>query len=300
MVDDDMTWQKAPAGFLAIGLVVSLIFLLFPAPSMTVQILVLAIAVAALGLPHGAIDAYIARRSGLWRSPGGLAAFACAYLFIAFGVIAIWSVLPVLSLVAFLIISAWHFGADAGALNRLERWLFGSLLLSLPACFDPLAVAALFATLSGASARVIPSFLQILAPVSALGVIAMITVFPRLRPRPQRWQDLAVVSALIAFAWLLPPLVYFVLYFCALHSPLHLARVLKLVPRADRFKAVLHTVGFTVITIFCAGLIFIGLSGEASPQQAVLRVLFIGLAALTVPHMLLVDGICREKLAHRR
>ena len=63
-----MTWNSAPSNFLFAGMTVSIAFLLVPSLSITLQIVVLGIAVAFLGLPHGAIDAYIARQDGLWRS----------------------------------------------------------------------------------------------------------------------------------------------------------------------------------------------------------------------------------------
>lgn len=286
-----MTWNSAPSNFLLAGMTVSVALLLVPSLSITLQIVVLGIAVAFLGLPHGAIDAYIARQDGLWRSTRGFAAFVGIYALVALSVIGVWMLMPTLSLLAFLIISAWHFGADANARNRAERWLFGGLLLSLPSFFHPADVAVLFEAISGASAGSLVPVLQAWAPVAAIGVIAMLV---RRRPGAQRrWTDIATVSGLILFAWALPPLVYFVIYFCALHSSAHFGRVIRLVQPSDRTRAVVYTAGFTALTLLIAGLAFIALADEVTIQNSTLQVVFIGLAALTVPHMFLVDGICR-------
>ena len=110
-----MTLPDASSSFLFAGLSISLLFLLGPSVSMTVQIISLAIAVSVLGLPHGAIDAYIARQEGLWLSPSGLLAFTSVYILVTLVVIGAWMVQPVLSLLIYLIISAWLFGADANA-----------------------------------------------------------------------------------------------------------------------------------------------------------------------------------------
>lgn len=289
-----MSWTSPLSYFLLAGLTVSFTFLLLPSLSVTVQATALGTAVAFLGLPHGAIDAYIAQRDGLWRSMGGLAVFAAIYILIALTVIGGWVLMPVLSLTAFLVISAWHFGADANARNRVERWLFGSLLLSLPSFFHPVNVASLFEAISGASAVGLVSILQIVAPVAAIGLIAMLV--RSLVGTPRRWADIAIVSGLLLFAWVLPPLVYFAVYFCALHSSTHFSRVLRLVPPSERAGALAQTAGFTALTLIFAGIAFILLVNEVSMQQSTLQILFIGLAALTVPHMLLVDGICRSKL----
>lgn len=289
-----MTSPDASSSFLFAGLFVSLVFLLGPSVSITAQIVALAIAVSVLGLPHGAIDAYIARQEGLWLSPSGLAAFTSVYILVTLFVIGAWVILPVLSLLVFLIISAWHFGADANAQKFSERWLFGSLVLSLPAFFHPVGVADLYEMLSGHSARNIVSITRAWAPFAALSVIFIICI--RSQEQPQRRKDIVTVLGLIAFAWLLPPLVYFAIYFCSLHSPTHFSHVIKLVPESDRRRAVMQTAAFTLLTLIFSGLALSALSGELTLEKSAVQIIFIGLAALTVPHMVLIDGICRSRL----
>ena len=289
-----MSSANVSSNFLISGLFVSMVFVLFPSVSVTVQIISLGIAVSVLGLPHGAIDAYIARQDGLWRSPSGLAAFTCVYLLIALLVIGFWMALPVLSLLIFLIISAWHFGTDANAQNFAERWLFGSLVLCLPALFHAVDVANLYETLSGPSARKIVPITRLWGPVAAIILISMISI--RLSHRPRRRKDILTILGLMAFAWFLPPLIYFAIYFCALHSPTHFGRVLKMIPGVDRRRAVLQTTVFTVLTLILAGLALSVLPDELTLEQTLIQMIFIGLAALTVPHMVLIDGVCGSKL----
>ena len=289
-----MTSPNVSSNFLVAGLFVSIVFILFPSVSLTVQIISLGIAVSVLGLPHGAIDAYIAWQDGLWRSPIGLAAFTGAYLLMTLLVIGVWMALPVFSLLIFLIISAWHFGTDANAQNSAERWLFGSLVFCLPALFHEVDVANLYETLSGPSARNIVPVTRIWGPVAAIILVSMISI--KLSHQPQRRKDIIIILGLIAFAWLLPPLIYFAIYFCALHSPTHFGRVLKMVPGAHRRRAVLQTAVFTMLTLALAGLALPVLPDKLTLEQALIQMVFVGLAALTVPHMVLIDGVCRSKL----
>ena len=52
---------------------------------------------------------------------------------------------------------------------------------------------------------------------------------------------------------------------------------------------------FTVISWIAAGIAFWMFADFADPGPTILRITFIGLAALTVPHMILIDGILNTK-----
>ncbi len=63
-----------------------------------------------IGLPHGAMDGALAVHFGwMGRSAKG-AVFLLAYVGLAALVVAAWAVAPVLSFIAFLAISTYHFG----------------------------------------------------------------------------------------------------------------------------------------------------------------------------------------------
>jgi beta-carotene 15,15'-dioxygenase len=82
-------------------------------------------------------------------------------------------------------------------------------------------------------------------------------------------------------------------YFCLLHSLRHLTGTLGVLP--ERRQALHSAAGITALSLAGAALAALLLLAGAGAvvDAAMLQVVFIGLAALTVPHMLLVDRFVR-------
>ena len=251
-------------------------------------VLVLALAVAVTGLPHGALDPWVAWRIGLWRGRWGFVAFNVAYVGLAALVVMAWQLAPGLSLVVFLAISAWHFAGDwRQDLPGWARALAGLALLALPAWRWPGDVDASFALLAGADGSVIASWLAVASPWLAVGVAAVALLAQR-RSRATAI-ELAAVAAL---ALLLPPLVYFVVYFCALHSLRHLRIAVGEADASSRGPIAGVALLYTVLTLVLAALVWPWLAAAGTlvhtADAELLKLVFIGLAALTLPHMLVV------------
>ena len=110
----------------------------------------------------------------------------------------------------------------------------------------------------------------------------------------RRWLECAGLAGALVF---LPPLTGFALYFCCVHTPRHMARVIKAVKTILPDARILPlTLGFTIVTWLAMAVAVVLLRAEISFDAAMVQVIFIGLAALTVPHMMLVDGAFRRKL----
>lgn len=251
-------------------------------------LVVLALLVVLTGLPHGALDPWIARRAGLWRSATGCAAFHLAYLALALAVILVWQAAPVASLALFLALSAWHFAGDWQAdLAGWRRALAGSSLLTLPAMAFPQEVAEAFVVLAGAPGAQLATALQLIAPWLALGLLAGVLSAPRcsLATRIE-------LAALAALSQLLPPLVYFIVYFCALHSLRHLRSAAQMALPAQRARMAAVALSYSALTVLLVALAWPFLDSVggqvAGWQERLQRWVFIGLAALTVPHMLVL------------
>jgi len=258
-------------------------------------VLVLAIAVAVAGLPHGALDPWVARRAGLWRTRVGCAAFHVAYLALASAVLLAWHWAPGLSLAVFLAISAWHFAGDwREHLPAWARALAGAALLALPAWRWPNEVADAFGLLSGVSGASIASTLATLAPWLALGMVGAALL--ALRRSARAALELIAIALL---ALLLPPLLYFIVYFCALHSPRHLRLAAAGAAPDARRRMGQVALLYTALSLLAAAVVWLGLPAVGTQDWSadLLRLVFIGLAALTLPHMLVVMHAERAAVA---
>ena len=264
------------------------IVLRLPAPPLPVQAAVLGVLVASLGLPHGALDPLIARRAGLWRTPLGFAGFNLGYLAMVVLVVGVWLLAPAASLVGFLVVSGIHFGADwNGGRSIGLRSLTGIGLLALPAFAHHDEVAGIYRTLAGTGGAVVADVQSSLGPLAILAMLVGAALALRRRPTDALEILLAATLALVA-----APLVFFALYFCALHSARHLRHGFA-EERGSGRLAVLITVVYTAVPIAAVGILTAVFAGDFAPGGALaggwtIRLVFIGLAALTVPHMTVI------------
>ena len=253
--------------------------------------------VVVIGLPHGAFDGAIARHLGYSRTLSGLIKFITGYLGIAAAVLAFWAWQPGLALALFLVISAVHFGyGDATAAGGIDRAVqiaaHGGMAVFGISLFHLQQVTPLYAALTNGDVMLAVMMTEIfpllIMPVAALYLIAAIRD-PGLRPR---LVELALLCLLLS---VVPPLVGFGIYFCVIHTGRHMRYIWDRVnsqatPRRILSQAVL----FTLVSWGGGAIILLWLdSGNIS--QDLLQVIFIGLAALTVPHMILVDGLFRRR-----
>lgn len=278
-------WPLETAAFLALGTLAALGGLSDAGGLAPLALMILlAAGVALTGLPHGALDPWIARRAGLWRGKVGFAVFNLAYLALALAMIGFWSAFPAAGLALFLTVSAWHFGADWFPSGRpIPRAIAGLALLALPGIFHPGTVGALFAILAGPGGEALAALIADAGPLVMAALTGVILL--ELRRRTRHALELAALAVL---AGILDPLIYFLVYFCALHSPRHLRGAFAQAPRNVRARLAGLALTYTLVTIALATLLWPFIA-DAEPDSALLRLVFIGLAALTVPHLCLVE-----------
>ena len=160
-------------------------------------------------------------------------------------------------------------------------------MIAIPA-FQSSAVEPLFAVLIGAdnSLWLLQQIQQLLLPW-AVGLFAY-SIYSIYQPR---WRGaLLNLTLLIALAYLLPPLVSFALYFCLWHSRSHMQRIWDSIRPDQRRRSAIEAITYSLLAYAAAALYFaLQATNEVAP--ALIQLTFIGLAALTVPHMLLVDFI---------
>ncbi|WP_328590405.1 Brp/Blh family beta-carotene 15,15'-dioxygenase [Veronia nyctiphanis] len=211
------------------------------------------------------------------------------YVIIALACVAMWVIAPAMSLIIFLIISVWHFGGDWSDSSTFARLSFGVWVLCLPAAISPNEVMDIFGDLILQSlvadnvVHLIIDVAEVLFLMSSLYLAVNITAH---RKAPQFKQRIIDITCLAAGALLLPIMLYFVLYFCALHSPRHLLLSFKTVDSSK--SSIIVIVLLTLLTLLLGTAAWSIISDYASLATATLQVIFVGLFALTVPHMFII------------
>jgi Brp/Blh family beta-carotene 15,15'-monooxygenase len=189
-------------------------------------------------------------------------------------------------------ISGLHFGAsDIKHIDEIgsKRWLplmaHGGLVpIAIPG-FQPEAVLPIFTILVGE-----PSSAILLRTIDSLFLIyiAVVIAYLLFSSKYNKWRSSAAnLVALLVLAYWLPPLISFAIYFCLWHSRSHYARIWRSIALSDRPRCITETIVYSI----CAWFVAVGFYWyfQMTLNQGLIEITFIGLAALTVPHMLLVD-----------
>ena len=253
--------------------------------------------VALIGLPHGAFDGAIARHLGYSRTLGGLIKFITVYLGLAAAVVAFWVWQPGLALALFLLISAVHFGygdatAAGGMVQAVQIAAHGGVAVFGISLFHLQQVTPLYAALTNGDVLLavmmtefFPLFIMPVAVVYLISAIRDAGLRPRL-------VELALLCLLLS---VVPPLVGFAMYFCVIHTGRHMRHIWDRVnSHTAPQRILLQAVWFTLAS-WSGGAIMLLWLDSGNISQDLLQVIFIGLAALTVPHMILVDALFRRR-----
>tara|TARA_B110000305_G_C19274016_1_gene555951 strand:+ start:59 stop:931 length:873 start_codon:yes stop_codon:yes gene_type:complete len=253
-----------------------------------IQLIILIILIISTGLPHGAIDPGLARKVGLWSGGSGLLKFSIGYLSISLMIVGFWFLLPELIIISMLFLSAWHFSADwIEYYPRPTCLAISTAVICLPTLFYPTECIEIFNVLAPMSSQMI---------VSAMALLSIaVTLFVSFCILSSSKKNVAVMTELVALlfaAIALPPIAYFTVYFCFLHSPLHLKNSLE---KLGVFEILLYAVPFTILSMGGGAYLFMSLPRIEISYQ-LMQVVFVGLFALTVPHMLLIALINQKQL----
>jgi Brp/Blh family beta-carotene 15,15'-monooxygenase len=250
-------------------------------------LIVLATLILLLGVPHGALDTIFAHRLYNLQNPPQWIAFILMYLLLAGAVVSLWVWAPTFFLIGFLLISAAHFSGDPEQGTPLPmRILYGGSILVLPALLHAGEMGRLFALLvgSGPADSVMP-WITLLSwiwlPSVVLGVIW--------RARAD-WLGSMEIGSVVLLSVVAPPLIAFTLFFCGMHSARHILRTINYSGSSSKrllaLSALLPMIGVMAVSVVAWEF----LKGK-SLDQRLIQIVFVGLAALTVPHMMLVERV---------
>ncbi len=250
---------------------------------------ILVLGLLLLGVPHGSLDTVYAQQTWQLKQAGAWALFVACYLATTGVVLLGLQLAPSPGLALFLALSVWHFAGDLrrAQSSSLTRLVYGGTLVVLPFWNHSAEVTQVFARWVGP--RDAASFQAVLQPLSGLwlggvacGVLECLV--------KKRWLNGSILAANATLALCLPPLLAFSVYFCGMHSPRHLVRTVQGAPTLTRQQWLWCGVLPTLVVIALGVAVEGRLQevGGASDGAPLWRVVFTALAALTVPHMMLL------------
>jgi Brp/Blh family beta-carotene 15,15'-monooxygenase len=258
-----------------------------PALERSTEVLLVGCAIVVLGVPHGALDTIFARELYGVRTWAAWLRFGVVYLVLAAAVVGLWFGFPMLFLIGFLMISIAHFSGDPeGQVPWPVRLAHGGAIIFLPLLDHREEVENLFGLLvgDGAAGWLTPWLAYAAGPWAiGLGAAALFLAWRR------SWGAVEL-GCLGLLAWLAPPLISFAIFFCTMHSARHMIRSARF-SRQSSVRLLLAAMFVPLILVAVASVVAWYLLRDQSVDRRVVQIVFVGLAALTVPHMALVERV---------
>ena len=269
----------------------------------TISPLICLFLILSIGVSHGSLDNLKGKKLFQIYGINNFVIFYLSYILISLSVIFFWIIIPSISLIIFLIIASHHFGkedtqfliVENSYLNQLFFFLKGSLIIFAPMYFHFDETISIFKLLliDNESFYEFLNFIEsnkILLYGIILSTLSSIILLTKNFELKKFTIFLDYFSILI-INFYFSPLVAFTLYFCFLHSIRH---SISLVYELDNNNLTNGLKIFTKkalpLTIVTATFCFLGLyllNNTYNFDSSILKIIFIGLASLTFPHILL-------------
>ena len=271
--------------------------------TLTISPFICLLLILSIGISHGSLDNLKGRKLFQIFKFKKFYIFYLAYILIAIIVIILWILIPYVSLIIFLMVASYHFGKEDTQFLIVEnsyynQFLFllkGSLIVFAPMYFHFEETISIFKLLFIENENFY-NFLdlieskKILLYCIILSTLANILLFTK-NFELKKFTIFLDYFSIIIINYYFSPLVAFTIYFCFLHSVRHSISLMSELDRDDLgngFKIfVKKALPLTIITaIFCAIGLYL-LNNTYNLESSILKIIFIGLASLTFPHILL-------------
>ena len=252
-----------------------------------------------IGLPHGSFDGAVAVLVG-FSNKIQFFKFLFYYLILFFLVILFWIYFPILALIIFIILTIAHFGLCDWTNFKINKFkysvsfTYGMTIIFGIIYFNEDQSFLIFEYLTNDNIYLFKKFFFI--PYLLTVFLIIYFIFLSFFEKKLRIGIIEILFLLSIF-YFFDPLLSFAIYFCFFHTYKHLKHLIKNIylNLSNRKFVIYSTLIFTVISwIGGVGIIYY-LVQNISLYESILKVIFIGLAALTLPHMLLVDIVYRKR-----
>ena len=252
-----------------------------------------------IGLPHGSFDGAVASLVG-FRSKIQFLQFLFYYLFLFFLVILFWLYFPIIALIIFITMTITHFGLCDWTNFKIDRYkytvsfTYGMTIIFGIIFFNENQSFLIFEYLTNNNIYFFQKYFFIPYFLTLISIIYFI--YLSYFEKKLRKGVIEILFLLLIF-YFFDPLLSFAIYFCFFHTYKHLKHLIKnIYSNLDNKKFIIYsTLIFTLISWVGGLSIVYYLTQNLSIYESMLKVIFIGLAALTLPHMLLVDIVYRRR-----
>ena len=256
-----------------------------------------------IGISHGSLDHEKGKKIFKIFNIKNISYFYLFYILISIFVIILWSIAPSISLVIFLVVASYHFGKEdtqflINKISYFDQILFffkGSLIVLAPMFFHFEETVSLFKLLLVES-EFFYSTLEFIEKNMLLfiGLIlsALSSIFLFLKEfEIKKFTIFFDYFSILILNYYFAPLIAFTIYFCFLHSIRHSISLIYEIDSSNFNKGLRKFIKKALpLTILTAFLCLIGmyyLNNIYDLNSSILKLIFIGLASLTFPHILL-------------
>ena len=255
--------------------------------------------IATIGVSHGSLDNYKGKKLLKFYKLKNSIIFYLSYIFVAIFIIFIWKFLPSFTLLAFLLIAAYHFGKEDGfnslseiKLSELKIVYYfsrGAIIIISPLVFHTNETIEIFTVIS--SDLFVNSILFLKKYYFFEAMLGLVLLSCFFITGKQYAAFIFEIPSILAINYFFTPFFAFTIYFCFLHSIRHIISLSHELNRANIKKGFNMFVNkalplsLTTAILFILSLFF--LLDLNQLNEAIFKVIFIGLASLTFPHILL-------------
>jgi len=261
------------------------------------------ILILSIGISHGSLDHSKGRKLLNSLNISKMYYFYLLYILIGVLVVILWLLFPSVTLILFLMIASYHFGKEDTdflidnniKLNQLFYFLKGILIVVAPLNFHFQETVNIFKLLFVDSEK----FYVFLGYVENLKIIPIIFLLSLISSMILFFKNFKFVSfsifldffSILILNYYLTPLLAFTFYFCFLHSIRHSISLIIEIDKNNFKNGFLVFLKKALPLTFITAILFIAslfiLKNYYVLDNAILKVIFIGLASLTFPHILL-------------
>ena len=252
--------------------------------------------ILSIGISHGALDDLKGKKLLKIFKVKNIFIFYLGYIAISLFVIICWILMPKVTLTIFLLIACYHFGKeDTDFLikkkNFLVNLLFalkGSIIIVSPLIFNFQDTADIFKLLNFdiSILGINQIFLYSILFLSFLSNIALSL------NQENDFKSLIMMDfiSILILNYFLSPILAFTIYFCFLHSLRHsFSLIFELSNNFHRGAIIFikKALPLTIATVLIYVITFYYLTNLFGIDEVMYKLIFIGLASLTFPHILL-------------